>query len=88
MMANPYKLETPELIVKAQNVLDKITATPYQKKVLEAVIHRLLWHHGDVENTNQWAHEAFEENKRLIQLLRDRWEAGWQGNKETEKVTP
>jgi hypothetical protein len=68
------------LIVKAQNVLDKITATPYQKKVLEAVIHRLLFHHGDVERTNQWAHEAFDENERLIKLIRERWEAGWKGD--------
>jgi hypothetical protein len=87
MAVSPHRLESEELLCKAQTVVQNIEATKYQKEVLTAVLNRFMWHLSDIESTNRWAQQAFDENKRLMQLIRDRWEAGWQGNKEEVEVT-
>ena len=73
MATQPYKLKDTELLSKARGVIEKIEATSYQKDVLSVIVNRFMFLISDVETTNRWAKEAFEENKRLIELIRDRW---------------
>ena len=73
MVIQPYKLEDRELLSKARAVIEKVEATRYEKDVLSAIVNRFMFLISDVETTNRWAKESFEENKRLIELIKERW---------------
>ena len=74
MAIQPYKLEDKELLSKARTIIEKVEATRYEKDVLSAIVNRFMWYIGTVESTNNWVQQAFDENKRLIELIKERWQ--------------
>ncbi len=73
MAIQPWKLENEELLSKARNTIDNIEITKYQKDVLTNIVNRFMYYIGDNESTKRWAQEAFDENRRLIELIAERW---------------
>lgn len=73
MAIPPYKLSNEELLSKARRTIEGINTTDYQKEVLSSIVNRFMYLIGDIESTNRWAKESFNENKRLIKLISERW---------------
>jgi hypothetical protein len=73
MATQPYKLDDKELLSKARAVIEKIEATRYEKDVLSVIVNKFMWYIGTVESTNNWVQQAFDENKKLIELIKERW---------------
>lgn len=80
-----YKLTDEEISDKASTIIiskleksDTITAR--EGEILRSCLGRYKVARNTVEGTRKWAQEAFDEQKRLTALLKERWEAGWQGD--------
>jgi|GEM_PF-4522291 len=83
MTTSAYKLTDEEISDKANRIISKLHAsdviTGREADILRSCIGRHESAKREVETTKRWAQEAFDENKRLVELIKERWGAGWQG---------
>jgi len=79
-----YKLTDEEISDKAGRIIDKLrlsgNITGREADILNTCIGRYISLSARIETTVKWAQEAFDEQKRLTELLKERWEAGWKGD--------
>jgi hypothetical protein len=83
-MAKPVrKLTDEEMFDKAERILRKLiklkALTNYEADIMRICYNKAIWHKREAENTTLWAQEAFKEQERLMELLAERWRAGWRG---------
>ena len=83
-MAVPaYKLSDEQIIDKVQKLVHKLQnirdITNYEASLIFNCVNRYTKALAHIDVTNKWAQEAFKENNRLIELIRERWEAGYKG---------
>jgi hypothetical protein len=79
MGRTPYKLSDEVLIERAESIIHEISATKYQKDVLTTIVRRFYWNRTVAKDTTEWAQKAFDENRRLIEIVNERWK---EANKE------
>jgi len=89
-MAIPvYKLSNEELYDKSYKIISKLQTnliiTSREADILRMCILKCKLATNEIETTTRWAQEAFDENKRLIEIINERWQAGWKGDGECEK---
>jgi len=79
-----YKLTDEEISDKASTIIRKLHSNgkinDREEQILRSCVSRYFRECARVKTTEKWAQEAFDEQKRLTALLKERWEAGWQGN--------
>ena len=84
MTAPVYKLTDEEISDKANRIISKLhasdTITGREADILRVCLGRYTWAQSRVDTTERWAQEAFKENRRLVDLITERWRAGWKGN--------
>lgn len=81
-----YKLTNEEISDKANRIISKLhasdTITDREASILRTCLGRYEWAQSRVETTERWAQEAFTENKRLTDLIAERWRAGYKGKEQ------
>ena len=79
-----YKLTDEEISDKASRIISKLYArdkiTGREADILRTCLNKYIIGLDRIETTEKWAQEAFDEQKRLTELLKERWEAGWKGD--------
>jgi hypothetical protein len=79
-----YELSDEQITQKANALIYRLRLggkiTSYEDSLLRTCLGRYEHGKSRIESTERWAKEAFDENKRLIALLKERWEAGWRGS--------
>ena len=79
-----YELSNEELYDKASRIITRLqrVLTDREINILRMCILRCKLATNEIETTTKWAQEAFDENKRLVEIINERWQAGWKGDKE------
>jgi hypothetical protein len=92
-MAKPIrKLTDEEMFDKAERILRKLikfkALTNYEADIMRMCHNKAIWNKREAVQTRAWAQEAFKEQARLMELLAERWRAGWRGGYESRNNTP
>ena len=85
-----YELSNEEIYDKAYKIINNLQTyyvklTSREADILRMCILKCKLATNEIETTTRWAQEAFDENKRLIEIINERWQAGWKGDGECEK---
>jgi hypothetical protein len=86
-----HKLSVPEVTEKVGRLINKLRQsrvpliTSYEESLLRTLLGQYVNTLARIETTEQWAREAYKSNERLMELIKERWQAGWTGNKDKEE---